>query len=211
MGFKIRPILDRAATLFGQYQRIETGIRNDIEISQRYQNFERSQLRGFAGLKPSEAKAISSAVTNTPYSRKNLWFLEIENSGEAVNLFAIDIDYNMATVRSDKRIIGGITIDTVQGRDPVELRITCYDDIDGSIKKWFLEAIEKTSSADGTVGLPGDYAMKIRVVHGNIVDHDKSYRFDKLFRPVSIETNLSRRDQALEELQLSFTEIETQF
>ncbi len=172
----------------------------------------------FGGITPTEAKRIYEKMRDTPYCKKNLFLLEVgsrltgDESGR-FNLFATDIEFSPYTITGEKRKIGAGHADTVNSSDPVELRLTTYDDQIGSLKTWFAaHAQAAASSVDGTVGMPGAYAIEIKVLHG-FISRESSFKNvyeDKgFYRPANIDMSLSRRENALEELQMTFVQLDT--
>lgn len=171
----------------------------------------------FGGITPKEAKEIYSQSLETKYARKNLFLLEVSPySGaddvisKAFNLFATEVSYSPWTIGGEKRKIGGIAVDTVHSTEPMEMRITTMDDEVGTLKVWFKRMAEKTAHKDGTVGLPKDYLIKIKMTHSFIKPSFKSddfpYRDEVLVRVANIDLESSRRDSAMQEITMTFTQ-----
>ena len=166
------------------------------------------------GITPRQAMEISKEVLSTAYSYKNFFVLEVSSAltgeNERFNFFAVDVDYAPYTISGEKYRIGSGHVDTVNSGDPVEMRITAFDDTQGTMKAWFKAHAGAAVNGDGTVGLQSQYAIKIKVVHsvtkGAILP---GYEEIGLFRAANIEHSLSRRDPALEEIQLTFTQMDT--
>lgn len=170
----------------------------------------------FGGLSPTEARAIAEASQNTPRARKNLFLIEVSSSlmgdsSEAFNMFVTDLDYAPFTLTGEKRKVGGATIDAVTGSDPVELRMTATDDKVGTLKRWFRDHQAAVAAEDGTVGLPDNYAVRIKVVHSFVTQSSNRGGYEDIgkFRPANLEISLSRREDALAELQMTFTQLDT--
>ncbi|MFM0060051.1 hypothetical protein PQR64_30910 [Paraburkholderia phytofirmans] len=183
----------------------------------------------FGGISPSEAKQIYNAFAALQIAKKNLFLVEISDAdpasslftsgagalytpgSRAFNLFVTDIEYAPATISGDKRRIGSASMDSVGGFEPVEMRIAAIDDIIGTIKTWMQYKCSLVTNADGTVGLPIDYLVRIRVLHSFITDDSNTggYEDTYLMRPVSVSSSLSRRDDAVQEVQLTFTQFDT--
>lgn len=151
------------------------------------------------------------------YAKKNLFVVSVKNSGknntvienQKFNLFVIGVDYTPVTISGDKKNIGTAVIDSVSGTESIDLRLTCMDDKRGSVRTWFELLACKVAHQDGTVGVPADYMVQFTITHGAI-DHGKGgFQFIGHFRPVSIEISASRSDEALTELSLSFTQLDT--
>jgi hypothetical protein len=174
------------------------------------------------GITLDEARRIAAEVQATQYSKKNLWFLEIEDwkppSGSkdishAFNLFATDVAYGPWTITSEAKAVGMAQFDIVTGSERVELRITTYDDTKGTIRKWFDAKCSKIEHQDGTIGLPVDYLITMRVTQSAIDEIGGSlfgsYKETFVVRPSSIDIELSRSDDTLQQLQLVFTQFDT--
>lgn len=174
-----------------------------------------SELVGNITLK--EAELIHSISSSIERARKNYWMLEIESPittdrvAAHLNMLATDVDYTIANISGDRKRIGGATIDSLVGREPIELRVTCLDDASGMIKNWFLMHVEQASPTDGTINVPASFAIKIRVVHNAVTEQSRRNEFEtyEYFRPISIETSLSRRDSALSEVTMTFSQMDS--
>lgn len=167
----------------------------------------------FGGITPKEAKAIYEASRAESKAKKNLWLLEVSSgsgNAERFNLFATEVEYAPFNIAGDKRRVGAAVVDAVTGGEAVELRITTMDDAFGSLKRWYAAHSALVEHPDGTVGVPGDYQIGIRVIHGVVSGKQRIAYEDKgLFRPVGIEYSLSRREDALQELAMTFTQLDT--
>lgn len=170
----------------------------------------------FGGISPADARGIYQEMRGNRYCRKNLWLLEVSSKlGDDVsgrfNMFAIDLEYTPFTISGDKRKIGAAHVDCVNSSDPVELRMTVMDDVGGFIKDWFKQHLYATASSDGTVGVPNDYAIRIKVVHG-FITHDSNrggYHDIGQYRVANMDVSLSRREDGLQELPLTFVQLDT--
>jgi hypothetical protein len=172
----------------------------------------------FGGITPTEAKSIYDRMRGQPFSKKNLWLLEVSsrlNGGrmntELFNLFATEVEYAPFTISGEKRRVGGALVDAVQGNEPVELRLTTMDDKAGTLKRWYAQHHAAAAAEDGTVGVPDDYAIRIRVVHSFITSESNrgGYEDIGLFRPANLELSLSRREDGLQEVQMTFSQLDT--
>jgi hypothetical protein len=128
-------------------------------------------------------------------------------------MFAIDLEYTPLTISGEKRKIGAAHVDCVNSSDPIELRMTTMDDTSGFIKSWFKEHCMAAAWPDGVVGLPYEYAVKIKIVHGFITQGSNpgGYEDVGLFRCASMDVSLSRREDGLQELPLTFVQMDTFF
>lgn len=173
----------------------------------------------YGGISPREAKQIYDELRNNRYARKNLYLLEVSSKLASLpgdvsgrfNMFAVDLDYAPYTITGEKKKIGAAHVDITNSADPVELRMTTMDDQDGFIKQWFAAHCAAAAAQDGTVGVPDKYAISIRIVHGFITEGSNQGGYEDVgdFRPANMDISLSRRDQALSELQLTFVQLDT--
>lgn len=176
------------------------------------------------GITMSEAQRIHSQVQSTKYAKKNLFFIEIldfwpgkggaqTGGSNPFNLFATNVSFGPYTVTSEAKPIGSAVIDGVTGSERVELRVTTYDDAHGTLKRWFAARAEAVIRPDGTFGLPGDYLVQVRILHAAINDEvmEKFGGYEEKFimRPTSIENELSRTEDNLEEIQMAFSQFDT--
>lgn len=171
----------------------------------------------FGGISPNKAKQMIEEMQGLDYAKKNLFLLEVSSPltggvvDNAFNLFCTEASYSAQTITGEKRRVGGAHIDAVNSSDPVEMRLTTLDDKAGSIKRWFSSHSAATVHRDGTVGVPADYFIKIKIVHAFITQETNynGYEDVGLYRAGSIETNLSRREDGLEEITMSFVQLDT--
>lgn len=170
----------------------------------------------FGGISPTEAKRIYDEMRGQRLSKKNLWLIEVSShlrgdASQRFNLFATEVEYEPFVLAGEKRRVGGAVVDAVQGAEPVELRLTTMDDQTGSLKKWFAAHHDAAASRNGTVGVPDTYAITIKVVHSFITrDSNRGgYEDIGLFRPVNLSVSLSRREDGLQEVQMTFSQLDT--
>ena len=168
---------------------------------------------------PKEARRIIEEAQGYRRAKKNLFLIEVSsrlNSGAAniprvFNIFATEVSYSPCVISGEATKVGGASYDAVQSVEPVELSITTMDDVAGSIKKWFAAHHDAAVSRDGTVCEPAAWAVKIRIIHGTPVQKGAGTFFETvgLFRPTSMELTLSRSEDGFEEIQMTFTQLDT--
>ena len=174
----------------------------------------------FGGISPQDAKLIYDQMRSETFAKKNLWRVTVTSSlasvnvpAERFNLFATEVDYSVFTIQADKVKIGGMTVDLVDSAEPIELRITTLDDQSGTLKRWFRAHFEAVTANDGTVNEPAKYAIGIKVSHGFInpdeEPEDGRFEINGYFRPQSLDLSLSRREDALEEISMTFSQLDT--
>ena len=171
----------------------------------------------FGGVSPMDAKAIYDEIRAEKLSKKNLWLLEVSSSlsGGAYNIparfnmFATGLEYSPFLTEGDSVKVGGSNVGIVEGSGAVEMQITTLDDEVGSIKRWFALHHAAAVGRDGTVGEPGKYAIRIRIVHSFAQETKGAYADVGLFRPESLAVSMSRREDDVTELQLSFAQLDS--
>lgn len=152
---------------------------------------------------------------------KNLYFVKIEEfkrsqespgGADGFNTFVIDVSFAPSTMPGEAVQIGSGNMDSLMSAERVELRMTVFDDARGSVKRWFLAKCDQATHIDGTFGLPVEYLVTIDLTHMATLgpgQPDERLRHKLMMRPSNMEIELSRRDNGLEELQLSFTQFDT--
>ncbi len=183
----------------------------------------------FGGITPQEAKSIYSKIAGAKHARKNLFLLEIVDvkkaeggSGDGIseldidgtfNLFATEVSYSPWTITGEKRKVGGVSTDTVNASEPMEMRITTLDDENGTLKKWFAGKCQQAVHSDGTVGVPADYLVKVSLLHSFIASKlgKNGYRDVVYMRPANIDMDLSRRESAMQEITMTFMQFDNFF
>lgn len=171
----------------------------------------------FGGISPAMAKAMHQESTGIEYAKKNLFIIEVSSLiggdfSSRFNMLASSVEYSPTTITGNKIKIGGATTDSVQSSEPTELTITTLDDLYGSIKTWFNDHAHAVVSSDGTVGLPAFYAIKIKIVHAVIESSLFSlgaYEDIGLYRPAGLSLSLSRSEDALQEITMTFSQLDT--
>lgn len=170
---------------------------------------------GFAGLSPQEAFEIYKKHRGIHWCFKNLWYIEVSSElkgdNELLNMVCHGLDFAPFTVSGEKKQIGSAHVDLVNSSDPVELSMTVYDNSEGEVKQWFEDHAAVCAPSDGTVGVPSKYAIKIKIVHAfvNKKTNKGGYISRGLFRPANLQVSLSRAEQSLSELTMTFVQLDT--
>ena len=125
------------------------------------------------------------------------------------DMLALDVSYGPSII-GDHVQIGGAFIDKPTGRTPTELQVTTMDDEAGTLKRWFDAKMEQVVHTDGTFGLPAEYLVTFEIVHAvpsdEVPNQVRAYRKIMRMRAASAQIDLSRREQAVSELQMTFTQ-----
>jgi hypothetical protein len=167
------------------------------------------------GVSPAEYFELYKEYNDIEYDRKNLFVIEISSNlgdvSKRFNMLAIECDYEPQTVSGDKVDMGSCFVDLVKKGEPTELKITTYDTKDGFIKTWFKNHFATTVHSDGTVGVPNDYAINIKIVH-SVIKTDwitNDYQDEGKFRVTNMSISRSRRADEFAELSLGFTQLDS--
>lgn len=156
-------------------------------------------------------------------SWKNLYYVEItefRRSQEApggaggFNDFVFDVSFAPFTMPGEQVFIGSQNMDSLSSSERVELRMTAFDDIRGSVARWFLAKCDQAVRQDGTFGVPAEYLVTVDLTHMATLGPEpasKRLRHKFVMRPANIEVELSRRESGLQELQLSFVQWDSFF
>lgn len=169
------------------------------------------------GLNLKNYRKILDEFQDISLARKNLFMVTVTNvtSGTApdLNMFVIDYNASPFTVRGEQVLLGGGSFDNVTGVEVARVQLTTFDDVGGSIKTWFKNLKRTMTPGDGTVGLPLDYLVRITITSAfadaDADGADSAYIDSWVMRPESIVYEGSRRDDGMQELQLSFIEWDT--
>lgn len=167
----------------------------------------------YGGITPSEAKQIYQEALEAKRAKKNLFLIKVQSAlagdfSQEFNLFCTGIEKGSREVSGGKVRAGGAQLDTLTQTEPRTVRITTMDDRNGTLKRWFEAHIAAVAAQDGTFGVPGDYSVVVTVQHAFVGDVG-GFTGSILCRAQSMEGGLSRREDALEELQMSFTQLDT--
>jgi hypothetical protein len=148
-----------------------------------------------------------------------------------INLLAMGVSYNPIAITGDSIKLGLLHGDAIQQSERVEIRMTFFDYSSGSLKRWLLDKKKQIVNADGTGNVPDQYGFFIEIIHIDqttgatevgfaeykkrigVFDEEKliegSYTKHKYFvRVASLDVDLNKREDNLQELQVTFTEID---
>jgi hypothetical protein len=186
-------------------------------VQDRYWN---TPTRLMGGVSPARAQQIYEEMMDVPLASKKLYLIEVTDlmpSGGGGNarifqMLTTSITYSPVTLGKEKHQIGSAVMDRVSTTEQVDLSLTTLDDQKGTLKRWFEAKGGQVAHADGTVGVPYEYLVKIRILHSFFSDETSrgmGFENNYLMRPVAIEYSKSREDSGMEQLQMSFTQFDT--
>lgn len=138
-----------------------------------------------------------------------------------IGFLCVEANYSDYQLTGEKRRIGSTQLDSLQSREPVELQLITYDLKDGSLKRQLRALSARSVNPDGTVGVPGDYAVVVTIEHAFAKPDDvepnqvgdkkprKTYVDRFLMRLAGVDYGgLSRRDSGLQELTIMFQQLD---
>lgn len=163
-----------------------------------------SAIKGALGKLNTMTSGFSGALVNQA--------MGLLKGSSKFNVYAMDVSYSPITIEGEPINIGSAVIDNVTTTAHVDISVTCRDDKYGTIKKWADGKASQVAQADGTFGLPADYALNIRILHGYVGDDvalGRGYSQSFVCRISSVEISKSRSDNGLNDLQIKFTQIDT--
>lgn len=169
----------------------------------------------FGGVTLKRAKEIHREAVATPWARKNLFHVTVDSpiaigngATNIFNLFCIGADYSPITLTGTKHAIGTSVVDVLKATESIDLRLTTLDDTAGTLKSWFTNLARLAAPSDGTVNVPADFATRFTIRHA-FIDGERGFPDRALFRPGALETSLSRTDQGMQELTMTFVQLDT--
>ena len=191
-------------------------------------NIQNVPLALLGGVTLDRARAMHEMIRDARLTRKNLWYVRVTDPnpptggqafgpgiaiGGVIDLLALEVSYSPFTLAGEKINIGAAVLDRMTGTEAVELSLTTMDDEAGTIKRWFEGKCLQAANPDGTFGLPAEYCVNIEIVHAvaasDVPMRTEPYKSMMTMRPQAIQFDLSRRESAMQELVLSFSEFDT--
>lgn len=171
----------------------------------------------FGGVTLERAREIHQQSVAQAWARVNLFHVTVESplalqsaniTTNLFNVYCIGVDYAPITLNSEKRVIGTTVADILTSREAIELRLTTLDDTAGTLKSWFTNLARLAAPSDGTVNPPATFATRFTIRHA-FIDGERGFIDKALFRPNSMELNLTRTGSGMQELTLSFVQLDT--
>ncbi|KGQ44480.1 hypothetical protein [Gallibacterium anatis] len=168
-----------------------------------------SRIANIAGKATSQL--ISSTINSIPILGSELSGANGGGITSMINMLATDLTYSLITLEGEQYNIGSSVVDAPKSGQPVDVTITTMDDEYGTIKRCFEKWATNTVRTDGTVGVMAERLLMIRILHAFVGDSTNLGGYDKtiIARPVGVEYDLSRREQAMEEFTMRFIQTDT--
>ena len=137
------------------------------------------------------------------YAQGWQWTVEVDGLN-GFDMFVKDITYSSGNIETESKVIGSVEFSkpTYVSAGPVTM--TVRDTEDGKIMDWFKERRSRVTNPDGTINLPPEYLMKIRVYR---VTQDGGKELEEEMRvfPTQLGEITRSRDQVSEFLSYPIT------
>lgn len=146
---------------------------------------------------------------------------------ESWDLLAMGVSFTPIAITGDTVKLGMLQGDSIQQSERVEIRMTFFDNTIGTIKRYLSEKKKQMVNKDGTGNPPSSYVLDILIIHldqsvGRTFIGGKAigvYNEDDLVdgsytqhryqvRVSNLEIDLNKREDSLQELQVTFTEVD---
>lgn len=154
-------------------------------------------------------QAVNNAINSTPILNA------LSNKGGGMtnihNMLATNVSYTPFSIEGEPYQVGSAIIDNAKSSAKAELSISSMDDEQGTIKRWFKDMASRVIHTDGTVGVSSEGLVKITMLHAFISDHTNQGGFEEsiICRPVSLDYELDRRADELQEFTMRFEQTDT--
>lgn len=164
-------------------------------------------------LTPIEIERLLAAYSGVKWASQCDYVVQVwqrRSGGLIAPLFSalvMSANYPVGSISGSTINVGGLQVATVEGRDNAEISIDSYDYANGDIKRWFEGKVNEVVKPNGLMGLPANYAIMIRIIHG--IRQDKQ-NYSRLFmcRPASMNASLSTEGTDLERLSMTFAQLD---
>ena len=153
-------------------------------------------------------------------SRKNFYILEINDrqasqptqNGAYHSLFdlvATHLSFTSFDIQGEAVQIGSVEAEKIGANARTILNLTVFDDETGTIKQWAQTKATTVAASDGTVMPPAFYCFEVRIVFGTNIADSRFYEQIYTMRVQTMPHELSRNEQGLEEITLTFAQTDT--
>jgi hypothetical protein len=181
----------------------------------------------FGNMTLEQVEQVHDLLSQIKLARKNLWFIKVTDHNPPatvgglaedaplglLNMLATDLNYAPFTLKGDSVDFGSAASNNLTGKELIEVTMTVFDDEAGTVKRWFARKCRQAANRDGTFGLPLEYCVTMYITHAvpspDSVFAGVPYMSKILMRPQAMQTDMTRREQGMQEVQLSFAEFES--
>ncbi|MGL5294176.1 MAG: hypothetical protein ACRC9V_10500 [Aeromonas sp.] len=108
---------------------------------------------------------MSKQLVSTPFQQG--WQYRVEIAGQPMDfdIYCKDITYGAYTIEYEGKEIGGQSFQLPKGKTAGLVTITVRDHTDARVEKFFTAAAKKVINPDGTINLPHEYLMTIKLYY----------------------------------------------
>lgn len=131
------------------------------------------------------------------------WTVEVDGLS-GFEMFAKDITYGFGNIEHDTKIIGSVEFNKPTHATAGTITMTVMDTEDGKIQSWFEARKARVTNSDGTVNLPPEYLLGIRIYRVTQEGTKTLEREVKVF-PTQLGEITRSRDQVTEFLSYPIT------
>lgn len=153
-------------------------------------------------------------------SHRNFYVLEINDRSNTAptangdyhsmfNLLATNLQFTSIDIQGEGIDIGSTEADKLTANARTVMNITVIDDKLGTIKRWCENKAFMMASSDGTFMPAAYYCFEVRIVFGTNIADARFYEQIYTMRLQTMPHELTRQEQGLEELQLTFVQTDT--
>jgi hypothetical protein len=96
------------------------------------------------------------------YAQGWQWTVEVDGLS-GFEMFAKDITYGFGNIEHDTKVIGSVEFNKPTHATAGTITLTVMDTEDGKIHSWFQARKARVTNGDGTVNLPPEYLLGIRI------------------------------------------------
>lgn len=127
---------------------------------------ERSLSYGGSGAKFADDIAFGKNYVNLAmrirFAQGWQWTVEVDGLS-GFEMFAKDITYGFGNIEHDTKVIGSVEFNKPTHATAGTITMTVMDTEDGKIQSWFEARKARVTNKDGTVNLPPQYLLGIRI------------------------------------------------
>ena len=121
-----------------------------------------SGVSGSYGNDIAYGKNVVATAMRIRYAQGWQWTVDVDGLS-GFDMFVKDITYSSGNIETESKIIGSVEFNKPTHVTAGPVTMTVRDTEDGKIMNWFKERRARVTNSDGTLNLPPDYLMNIRL------------------------------------------------
>ncbi len=121
-----------------------------------------SGVSGSYGNDIAYGKNVVATAMRIRYAQGWQWTVDVDGLS-GFDMFVKDITYSSGNIETESKIIGSVEFNKPTHVTAGPVTMTVRDTEDGKIMNWFKERRDRVTNSDGTLNLPPDYLMNIRL------------------------------------------------